>query len=165
MKKGRKEAELSSADEGSVEGYINYFILKHLIFLTLFCLIIFFLEEVNVKSWSRVVNKTKPPGLTKGVQTISQPYEDSTTLPYDDDETYSTLRQQVNAFCAAAGSNKCWYPLLYSRSNQKVLANGHQQQQPHRQTILQPQFRHQQSLERPQPQFKCITSRCSLHSS
>ena len=41
------------------------------------------------------------------------------------------------------------YPPLYSRSNQKVLANGHRQQQPHRQTILQPQFRHQQSLERP----------------
>ncbi len=45
---------------------------------------IFFLEEVNVKSRSRVVNKTKPQGLIKGVQTISQPYEDS-TLPYDDE--------------------------------------------------------------------------------
>ena len=80
LKKGRKEAELSPADEGSVEGLINYFIVKNKIMLE-----IFFLEEVNVKSWSRVVNKTKPQGLTKGVQTISQPYEDSTTLPYDDE--------------------------------------------------------------------------------
>ena len=45
---------------------------------------IFFLEEVNVKSRSRVVYKTKPQGLIKGVQTISQPYEDY-TLPYDDE--------------------------------------------------------------------------------
>ena len=45
---------------------------------------IFFLEEMNVKSRSRVVNKTKPQGLIKGVQTISQPYEDY-TLPYDDE--------------------------------------------------------------------------------
>ena len=80
LKKGRKEAELSPADEGSVEGLINYFIVKNKIIM----LEIFFLEEVNVKSRSRVVNKTKPQGLIKGVQTISQPYEDS-TLPYDDE--------------------------------------------------------------------------------
>ena len=73
LKKGRKEAELSPADEGRVEGLINYFIVKNKIILE-----IFFLEEVNVKSQSRVVNKkTKPQGLIKGVQTISQPYEDS----------------------------------------------------------------------------------------
>ena len=29
LKKGRKEAELSPADEGSVEGLINYFIVKN----------------------------------------------------------------------------------------------------------------------------------------
>ncbi len=80
LKKGRKEAELSPADEGRVEGLINYFIVKNKIILE-----IFFLEEVNVKSQSRVVNnKTKPQVLIKGVQTISQPYEDS-TLPYDDE--------------------------------------------------------------------------------
>ena len=80
LKKGRKEAELSPADEGNVEGLINYFIVKNKKIM----LEIFFLEEVNVKSRSRVVNKTKPQGLIKGVQTISQPYEDS-TLPYDDE--------------------------------------------------------------------------------
>ena len=45
-----KEAELSPADESSVEGLINNFIVKHFIFLTLFCLNIFFLEDVNVKA-------------------------------------------------------------------------------------------------------------------
>ena len=84
LKNGRKEAELLPADESSVEGLINNFIVKHFIFLTLFCLNIFFLEEVNVKSRSRVVNKTKPQGLIKGVPSISQPFEDS-TLPYDDE--------------------------------------------------------------------------------
>ena len=38
LKNGRKEAELLPADESSVEGLINNFIVKHFIFLTLFCL-------------------------------------------------------------------------------------------------------------------------------
>ena len=79
------------------------FIVKHFIFLALFCLNIFFLEEVNVKSRSRVVNKTKHQGLIKGVPSISQPFEDS-TLPYDD------VIALYDNICAAAGSNKCWIP-------------------------------------------------------
>ena len=99
--------------------------------------------------------RSKPHGSKmKSVPSISQQYE-APILQYDDETAVYENHRYLQSVQQQPAATSVGYPPLNPRSNQKVFAYGLQQQPPpHRQTLSQPQYRYQQSMELPQPQLE-----------